>query len=133
MEQVHHGRGYVYRLQYHIVWCTKYRRKALVGAVREAAIAMLHEIAFAQGAYVVAHEVMPDHLHVLVDCQPQHYIPRLIQKFKGSLAFELFREYNHFRTIFRRGHLWNPSYFVATVSENTAEQVSRYIETLASR
>ncbi|WP_207394398.1 transposase, partial [Clostridioides difficile] len=24
-------------------------------------------------------------------------------------------------------HLWNPSYFVATVSENTEEQISKYI------
>ncbi|MBR5950374.1 MAG: transposase, partial [Actinomycetaceae bacterium] len=44
-----------YRLQYHIVWCTKYRRKALVGAVRDAAIATLLEIARSQGTRIVAH------------------------------------------------------------------------------
>ena len=27
-----------------------------------------------------------------------------------------------------REHLWNPSYFVATVSENTEEQIRRYIQ-----
>ena len=27
------------------------------------------------------------------------------------------------------GHLWNPSYFVATVSKNTEEQIKRYIQT----
>ena len=26
------------------------------------------------------------------------------------------------------GHLWNPSYFVATVSENTEEQIMKYIK-----
>ena len=26
------------------------------------------------------------------------------------------------------GHLWNPSYFVATVSENTEEQIRKYIQ-----
>lgn len=25
-------------------------------------------------------------------------------------------------------HLWNPSYFVATVSENTEEQIRKYIK-----
>lgn len=25
------------------------------------------------------------------------------------------------------GHLWNPSYFIATVSENTEEQIKEYI------
>ncbi|HRM43810.1 MAG TPA: transposase, partial [Fusicatenibacter saccharivorans] len=24
-----YGRGYVYSLQYHLVWCTKYRKKVL--------------------------------------------------------------------------------------------------------
>ncbi|MBR5950926.1 MAG: IS200/IS605 family transposase, partial [Actinomycetaceae bacterium] len=121
MEDVHRGRGCAYRLQYHVVWCTKYRRKALVGAVRDAAIAKLLEIARSQGTRIVAHEVMPDHIHILIDCAPQHYLPRIVQTFKGSLAFSLFHEYNHLRAIFRRGHLWNPSYFVATVSENTSE------------
>ncbi|HAT4204133.1 TPA: IS200/IS605 family transposase, partial [Clostridium perfringens] len=27
MAQVKQGRGYVYCIQYHIVWCVKYRRK----------------------------------------------------------------------------------------------------------
>ena len=30
-----YGRGYVYSLQYHIVWCTKYRRKVLTGGADE--------------------------------------------------------------------------------------------------
>ncbi|MEC1722537.1 transposase, partial [Schinkia azotoformans] len=30
MSKVIHGRGYVYSLQYHLVWCVKYRRKVLV-------------------------------------------------------------------------------------------------------
>ena len=33
MAQVKQGRGYVYCIQYHIVWCVKYRRKVLFGDV----------------------------------------------------------------------------------------------------
>ena len=28
-----HGRGYVYNLNYHIVWCTKYRNQALANPI----------------------------------------------------------------------------------------------------
>jgi len=31
MAEVKHGRGYVYSIQYHIVWCVKYRHKVLLG------------------------------------------------------------------------------------------------------
>ena len=27
--ELSYGRGYVYSLQYHLVWCTKYRKKVL--------------------------------------------------------------------------------------------------------
>ena len=29
MAEIYHGRGYVYSIQYHIVWCVKYRHKIL--------------------------------------------------------------------------------------------------------
>ncbi len=31
--EVKYGRGYVYAIQYHIVWCVKYRRKVLTSEV----------------------------------------------------------------------------------------------------
>lgn len=30
-----HGRGYVYDLYYHIVWCAKYRHKILVNEIKD--------------------------------------------------------------------------------------------------
>ncbi|TDR33304.1 hypothetical protein DFR61_10597, partial [Kurthia zopfii] len=29
MSEVHRGRGYVYSIQYHLVWCVKYRHHIL--------------------------------------------------------------------------------------------------------
>ena len=70
-----------------------------------------------------------DHIHLLINCSPQHYIPNIIQKLKGISSRLLMKE---FETVFKKklwgGHLWNPSYFVATVSENTEEQIRKYIK-----
>ncbi len=45
MAEVKHGRGYVYSIQYHIVWCVKNRHKVLLGDVDVRLKEMLNQIA----------------------------------------------------------------------------------------
>ena len=66
-----YGRGYVYSLQYHLVWCTKYRKKVLVDGLDTECKRMLQELAEEYRFQILAMEVMPDHIHLLVDCRPQ--------------------------------------------------------------
>jgi len=68
-----------------------------------------------------------DHIHLLIDCSPQHYIPDMIKALKGVSARLLLKEFPELKQKLWGGHLWNPSYFVATVSENTEEQIKEYI------
>ena len=59
-------------------------------------------------------------IHLLVNCSPQHYIPDMIKALKGVSARLLMKEFGEeLKRKLWGGHLWNPSYFVATVSENT--------------
>jgi len=127
MAQVHYGRGYVYSLQYHIVWCVKYRHKILQGEVEAKLKEILQEIAKEQGIEILAMETKVDHVHLLVDCSPQHYIPDIIKALKGVSAKKLFQTFPGLKSKLWGGHLWNPSYFVATVSENTEKQIKEYI------
>jgi putative transposase len=70
-----------------------------------------------------------DHIHLLIDCTPQHYIPDMIKTLKGVSARLLMKEFGfELKKKLWGGHLWNPSYFVATVSENTEEQIKNYIK-----
>lgn len=99
-KDVTHGRGYVYSLQYHIVWVTKYRKPIFVGAIEQDVKNHLLKTLKSLDMDILAMEIMPDHIHLLVDCKPQLW----------------------------GGYLWNPSYFVATVSDRTLEQVKSYID-----
>lgn len=128
MAEVHHGRGYVYSIQYHIVWCVKYRHKLLYGQTEEYLQALLRKIAEDRDIAILEMESDKDHIHLLVDCKPQHYIPDLMKALKGISARLLFKQYPELKRRLWGGHLWNPSYFVATVSENTEEQIRRYIQ-----
>lgn len=79
-----YGRGYVYSLQYHLVWCTKYRKKVLKDGIDVECKEMLEGLAQEYKFQILAMEVMPDHVHLLVDCRPQFYISDMIKIMKGN-------------------------------------------------
>jgi len=122
-----YGRGYAYQLQYHIVWCVKFRRVVLYGDVERSLKRELQLAAADLGIQIKQMECMPDHVHLLVSCTPQHYIPTIVKVLKGNTARRLFLQHRELKSQLWDGHLWNPSYFVATVSEQTATQIEEYI------
>ena len=69
-----------------------------------------------------------DHVHLLVSCTPQHYIPNMLKALKGVSARLLLKAHPEIRSRLWGGHVWNPSYFIATVGENTEEQIRHYIQ-----
>lgn len=81
----------------------------------------------------MAMEVMPDHIHMLVDCKPQFMISDMIKIFKGNLARRLFLDYPSLKLQLWGGHLWNPSYCVVTVSDRSRQQVEQYIVSQKSK
>ena len=127
--EVTHGRGYVYSIQYHIVWCVKYRHKIITEQIENRLIEILSKIADDNGFQILECNTDNDHIHLLVNCSPQHYIPDMIKALKGVSARLLMKEFGEeLKRKLWGDHLWNPSYFVATVSENTEEQIRKYIQ-----
>lgn len=127
--EVTYGRGYVYSIQYHIVWCVKYRHKILTPKIEKRLYEILNKIAEDNNFQILECNGDLDHIHLLINCSPQHYIPDMIKVLKGVSARLLMKEYEEeLKKKLWGGHLWNPSYFVATVSENTEEQTRKYIQ-----
>jgi len=134
MSTVTKGRGYVYSIQYHVVWCVKYRHDILTGRVEEFLRCILQRIANDNGFLITELNTDKDHVHLLLDCKPQHYIPDMIKALKGASGRALMKEFgDELRSKLWGGHIWNPSYYVATVSENTEEQVRAYIQSQQRR
>lgn len=124
---VTYGRGYVYSLQYHIVWVTKYRKSILLGEIGSDIKVYLLETLKSLDMNVLAMEIMPDHIHLLVSCKPQLRLSDAIKILKGNTTRWLFLKHPEIKNQLWGGHLWNPSYFVTTVSDRTLEQVENYI------
>ena len=127
MSELQYGRGYVYAIQYHLVWCVKYRQEILVDQIDIDIKELLKHIATENNVEIMTMESDKDHIHLFIECKPQHYIPNLVKAFKGVSARLLFKQHPELKDHLWGGHLWSPSYFVATVSENTEEQIQLYI------
>ena len=90
MSNINFGRGYVYSIQYHIVWCVKYRRKILIDDIEKTLKELLIEISNENNIKIIEMETDLDHIHILIECSPQHFIPNILKIFKGISARKLF-------------------------------------------
>lgn len=87
---------------------------------------LLRDTAKCVQATIIELEIMPDHVHLLVQCDPQFGIHRVVKRLKGRSSHDLRRKY---RWLTRRlPTLWTNSYFVATVGSVSLETVKKYIE-----
>ena len=65
MSNINFGRGYVYSIQYHIVWCVKYRRKVLTDNVEKTLKKLLFEISDENNIKIMEMETNLDHVHII--------------------------------------------------------------------
>ena len=116
----------VYSCKYHVVWCPKYRRKVLVNSVDMRLKEIIHQTAQEFRAIVIELEVMPDHVHLLCEVDPQFGIHRLVRNLKGRSSRLLRQEFPWLRS--RLPTLWTNSYLVATVGGAPLVVIKQYIE-----
>jgi putative transposase len=116
----------VYNCHYHIVFCPKYRRKVLVNGVDTRLKTLIAEIIEKCGQEFIEVEVLPDYVHLLVGCDPQFGIHRLVKSIKGASSHQLRQEFPHLKQ--KLPSLWTNSYFCGSVGGVTLETIKRYVE-----
>jgi putative transposase len=120
------NRNIVYSCKYHVVWCPKYRRSVLLQPVQADLSRIISEVCFERKTEILAQEIMLDHVHLLVEVDPQYGIHRLIKEIKGKSSHILRKKYLHLRT--RLPTLWTNSYFVSTVGGAPLSVIKQYVE-----
>jgi putative transposase len=114
-----------------VVWCPKYRRRVLGGRIEARLKELIGEVIEEKGAWLVEMEVMPDHVHLLVEVDPQFGIHRLVKAIKGRSSRVLRQEFPSLTS--KLPTLWTNSYFVATVGGAPLDVVKRYVENQKNR
>jgi putative transposase len=123
--------GGAYDLGYHVVWCPKYRRPVLTGAVADRCRELIAQKSAERGWEIAALEVMPDQVRLVVKATPADSPAHIANQFKGFTSRMLRAEFPHLRS--RLPTLWSRSYFAATVGAVSAATVERYIDTQYER
>ena len=125
-ERFTHGRTSVYNLNYHIIWCTKYRRKVLKNGIDSDLKTILREIADEHGYRIPHMEVL------FVSAPPKISVSSIVKQLKGTSSLRLFAMHPELKSQYwkRKGErsLWSPSYFAESIGSVNERAVAKYID-----
>ena len=121
-----HKQGLVYKNQFHVIFCPKYRRPVLVDGVDARLKEILLEKAAELDVKIMSMEVMPDHVHLFISFDPRLMLHKIIKVLKATSSSILRKEFPRLKS--RLPCLWTRSYFSCSVGHIGEAAVKRYIE-----
>ena len=124
--KVYHSAHLAYLCRYHVVFCPKYRRKILTSPLDEFVKKTFLEIANAHQFKILEMEIMPDHVHLLIECNPRFGIMSCIARLKAESTSKMRTFEPSLST--RLPTIWTRAAFIATVGSVSLETVKKYTE-----
>lgn len=115
-----------FQCAFHVVWCPKYRRRVIGGRMEQRLKEIIREVVDEKGAWLVELQTMPDHVHLLVEVDPQYGVHKLVKAIKGRSSRVLRDEFPWLRS--KLPTLWTNAYFVATVGGAPLDVIRKYVE-----
>lgn len=117
-------------INYHFVFCPRYRRKVLVGEVETRLKQLLDEVCAELEIEILAVECDNDHCHLFVNALPHLSPADIMAKVKGVTSRKIRQEFKHLRHL---PSLWTRSYFVSTAGNVSSETIKRYVDEQKTR
>ena len=128
-EKYHSASHCKYLIQYHIIWCPKFRFSVLKGDVENTLKQILQKICYDYNYHIKALEVIPDHIHIFVVVPQTVASCDVVRTLKSISAIELFKAHSQLKKFYAGcGALWSGGYFVSTVERISESTVVKYIE-----
>ena len=113
---------------HHLEWCTKYRYKMFrQDKYKSLAETLLREIAEFHRMHIRELFVMPEHIHLSIECVPSMSQSKALQLLKGGLSYRLFRANAHFRLRYPKGHFFSPGAMANSTGYTTVDVIDRYV------
>ena len=118
-------------LQVHLVWCSKYRRPVLVGAVEKRLRQLLKQTAAEHEWQIKTLEIAPDHVHLFLTFDPRYAIAEIVNRLKAVTSNKMRAEFRELRS--RIPTLWTRSYYAGTVGSVSETAIRMYVESQKGR
>lgn len=123
------NRHAIYDLEYHLVVCTKYRKKILKNEVKDRLIEITYTLFEGYGFFINEISTDEDHIHILFEAPPGICLSQKINNYKTVTSRLLRKEFAEIlNQIFYKPLFWSDSYYICTVSERTEATVKSYIQ-----
>jgi len=119
------GKHCIYNIGYHVIWVPKYRKALLTGTIKEIIEESILEKSKELNIFIEKYEIMPDHIHIFMKCNPNQHISKIIGQLKGYSSYKLRSKYTKYR---KYKSFWAPSYYCESVGHISEETVKKYIE-----
>ena len=115
----------VFNLGYHLIWCTKYRRKVISTLIELRLKQLLLEKAKELSLTIESMAIMPDHVHVFINSNPIDSPHFIVQQLKGYTSNILRKEFIELKS--KLPTLWTRSYYTESVGHLSEEIIKKYI------
>jgi len=116
---------FVFCCNYHIIFCPKYRRSVLLEDIPKRLNEIFFEICEKINCRIIEIEILPDHVHMILECDPSFGVSRAISRLKGTSSRILKKEFPSLTK--RLPCLWTRTSFVSTVGSVSLDIVKKYI------
>ena len=118
-----------YRLQYHVVWVCKYRRRILKPGVRHYLSKLLRGLLRSMpGVEIETIGYDQDHVHMVMIIPPKYSIANVMGKLKSQSASRMRKKFNWLKKVYWKEHvMWSPGYFVSSVGVDE-DVIRKYVE-----
>lgn len=124
-----HARTCVYNVNYHIVWCVKYRKPILNFSIQQELKQIIDDIADDKGFIIQKCEIgEKDHIHLFVSAHPKLSPSYIVKMLKGISGRKLLLSHPEISRELWNNELWNSSYYLETIGSVSEENIKRYID-----
>ena len=123
-----HGAHTTHRLQYHLVWIPKYRKRVLRGPLARRLYELLRQCADVNGWEIGELNVQEDHVHLLVQLPPKEAVSHVVSTMKGGTSRVLREEFPELEEFLWGDSLWADGYFAESVGQVTESRIKAYIK-----
>ena len=118
-------------INYHFVFCPRYRRKVfLIPKVEERFKKLIDEKCKELNIKIIAIECDKDHVHIFLNCIPTQSPADIMQYIKGYTSKILRKEFDQ---LAKMPSLWTRSFFVSTAGNVCSDTIKKYVENQKTR
>lgn len=118
-------------INYHFVFCPRYRRKIFDNSkIEDVFKKTVIEVAEKNDIKILAIECDRDHAHIFVNALPKFSPSDIMKILKGNTSIVLRKE---FPLLLKSPSLWTRSYFVSTAGSVSSDTIKRYVESQKKR